>query len=147
MPYYRVTRMGCGGLFVRVVLLAMMGILALVCIGNRSWIEHQAADAIYGDRLAIHAGSSFRPGVSAVEDGVRQTAVLVGGTPHVQVTSPTADWLKAHKDAVCEHKVCTAAATRKSLPGSGGGLAFGSLAGMALFAYMVWTLLVGDDTR
>ena len=146
MPYYRVSRVGCGGLLARVVMLAMLGILALICIGNRGWFEHRAMDAVYGKRLAIHAGSSFHPGVTAMEDGVRQTAVLIGGLPHVRVTGPTPAWLKAHKDAVCKHDVCTAAATRKNLPG-GGGLALSSLAGMALLGYVAWTLLVGDDAR
>jgi hypothetical protein len=146
MPYYRVSRLGCGGLVARVVMLVMLGILALICIGNRGWIEQRALHAVYGNRPAIHTGGSFRPGMSAVEDGVRQTAVLIGGVPHIRVTKPTKDWLKGHKDAICKHDVCTALATKAHLPDAGGGgLALGSLLGLALLGYIVWILVAGDE--
>ncbi len=147
MPYYRVSRLGCGGLLARVVMLVMVGIVGLICIGNRGWIEQRAIRAVYGKQLAIHSGSSFRPGVSAMEDGVRQTAVLIGGVPHVQVTKPTQAWLKAHKDAVCKHEVCTAVATPKNLPGGAGGMALSSLLGVALIGWVAWAVITGDDSR
>jgi hypothetical protein len=144
MSYYRVSRLGCGGLLARSVLVVMMGIVALICVANRSWIEGKALNAFYGNRPQIHLGEQFTPGATAVEDGLRQTAVLIGGAPHVRVTSPTADWLRNHKDAVCKHDVCTAAATRAKFAGSGGIDFVGALAGL-LLCFIVWTVLTEDD--
>ncbi|MCO6009171.1 hypothetical protein NE236_29800 [Actinoallomurus purpureus] len=124
-----------------------MGIVALICIANRSWFEAKAVDAIYKDRRAIHVGKDFRPGATALEDGVRQTAVLVGRAPHVRVTSPTAVWLKHHKDAVCKRDVCTAAATPLKFVG-GVGIGLGTLGAMLVVLVIGWTLLFDDrDSR
>jgi hypothetical protein len=141
MPYYRVSRMSCGGLLAQIVLVVILGIVGLICFANRSWFEAKAINAVYGDGSKIHAGAAFRPGATAVEDGVRQTAVLVAGAPHVQVTSPTAKWREHHKDAVCGHGVCTAAATSKSF---GSGTVVGTMLGGILLSYVVWIMVVGD---
>lgn len=144
MPYYRAGRMGCGGMLARSVLLMLLMIIGLVCVANRSWFEAKARTSIYGSRPEIHAGKLFRPGASAMEDGVLQTAVLIGGTPHIRVTSPTVAWLHHHKDAVCRNGTCTAVATPKSFLGSGGVTIGMVLAGL-LAGYVMWTLIVGDD--
>ncbi|MEV5751294.1 hypothetical protein AB0L00_26025 [Actinoallomurus sp. NPDC052308] len=143
MPYYRARRLGCGGVLVGAGFVALMGIVALICIANRSWFEGKVTNAIYGDRRAIHLGKEFKPGATAEEDGVRQTAVLIDRAPHVRVTSPPDKWLKNHKDAVCKHDVCTAAATPlKSVGGVGIGL--GGLAAMGVVVYAVYSLLFDD---
>lgn len=124
-------------------MLVFLGIVALLCIANRSWIEDRTIGMINSSQPGIHAGTSFKPGVSAVEDGVRQTAVLIRGVPHVQVTSPPRTWLDHHKDAVCTHNVCVATATSRS---SGGG-AVGDLAALLaalLFGWIVWIMVVDD---
>ncbi|MBO2465330.1 hypothetical protein [Actinomadura violacea] len=140
MPLLRAAR-GCGGLVVRIVLVAMLAVAALVCVANRSWIEGKALDAVYQGRPKIHAGGHFAPGAGADEDGVRQTAVLIHGKQSVRVTSPTERWRRRHKDAVCDHGVCTAAATREKFLGAGGVDIMGILGGL-LVCYIVWVLLV-----
>ncbi|MGI8330941.1 hypothetical protein ACRYCC_13325 [Actinomadura scrupuli] len=146
MPYYRVSRMSCGGLLAQIVLVVILGVVGLICFANRSWFEAKAINAVYGDSSKIHAGAAFRPGATAVEDGVRQTAVLIAGAPHVQVSSPTAEWRERHKDAVCSHGICTAAATPKSFgSGFGSGTVFGGLLGGLLLSYVVWVMVVGDS--
>lgn len=145
MPYYRVTRMSFGIVLARVVLALFLGIAGLVCIANRAWFEGQAMNAIYGDGARIHLGSSFQPGASAIEDGVRQTAVLIGGKPHIKVISPSALWHAHHPDAVCTRNVCTAAATSKTFVRAAGGL--GSVLGVLLFGYIIWVVVAGDMPR
>lgn len=144
MPYYRVNRIGCGGIITRIVLVVMLGIVVLVCIANRAWLTKQAVDAIYGDRPEIHAGEYFTPGASAEEDGVRQTAVMIHGVPHVRVKSPSHQWRDAHKDATCDHDVCTARATKGSFFGEGGFSLVG-LGAVLLMGYFVWLFLFYDD--
>jgi hypothetical protein len=119
-------------------------VVGLVCVANRSWFEARVRKAIYGNRPEIHAGRLFRPGASAVEDGVFQTAVLIGGKPYVRVTSPTEAWRRHHKDAVCHKGTCTAAATPKNFLGSGG-VTIGVVLACLLGGYAMWTLIVGDD--
>jgi hypothetical protein len=143
MSYYRATRLGCRGLLARGVLVGMLGLAVLVFVANRSWFETKALNRIYGNRPAIHVGKQFTPGASAVEDGVRQTAVLVGGTPHVRVTSPTTEWLRRHKDALCDDGGCIAAATSKKFAG-GGGLDLGTALAALLVCFLGWTLLTDD---
>jgi hypothetical protein len=142
MPYYRASRMSCGGVLARVVLMFILGAVGLICFANRSWFEAQAVNAMYGDSSRIHAGAAFRPGATAVEDGVRQTAVLIAGTAHIQASSPPAAWRNHHKDAVCSHNLCTAAATPK---GFGAGPVYGTLLGGLLFAYILWIMVTGDS--
>ncbi|WP_433183074.1 hypothetical protein [Actinoallomurus sp. CA-150999] len=143
MPYYRVKRLGCGGLLIRSAFVALVGIVALICIANRSWFEAKAVNALYGDRRAIHLGKEFRPGATAFEDGVRQTAVLVDHDPHIRVESPTATWLRHHRDAVCKHDVCTAAATPlKNFVGVGIGMS--AVLAMLVVLFAGWTLLSDD---
>lgn len=143
MSLFRAGR-GCGGLVARIVLVAMLAIVGLICVANRSWIEAKAINAIYGGRPQIHAGKYFEPGATVKEDGVRQTAVLVKGKPHVRVTSPTPEWRRQHKDATCKDDVCTAPATEEKFLGSGGIDLVGILAGL-LVCYLVWVLLVDND--
>jgi hypothetical protein len=126
----------------RIVLVVILAVIGLICFANRSWFEARAINAMYGDASKIHAGAAFQPGASAIEDGVRQTAVLVKGAPHVQVTSPTAAWREHHKDAVCVRNVCTAPASPKSL---GSVPVVGSMLGGLLLAYVVWVMVVGDS--
>jgi hypothetical protein len=146
MRYSRFGGLGCGGVIMRGLLVSMLGIVALICIANRSWFEAKAIDAMYGERARIHQGEQFKPGAVVTEDGVRQTAVLVKGVPHVRVTSPTEEWRDEHKDAECERDVCTAPATKLSpLPGGATGGVTGLLAAL-LMIYVVWTLLMGDDS-
>ena len=144
MPYYRIRRIGCGGLIGRIVLLLILGVVALICLANRSWFENRALDMLYGTTPKIHAGKAFHPGASAVEDGMRQTAVLVHGLPHVQVAAPPSQaWMSHHKDAVCKHDVCVAVATSKNF--AGGQLGIGSVLAALLGGYIMWILVVGDD--
>jgi hypothetical protein len=140
MPVLRAAR-GCGSLVVRIVLVAVLAVVALVCAANRSWIEANALDAVYQGRPKIHTGEHFTPGAAAEEDGVRQTAVLIHGKPHVRASSPTGRWRSHHKDAICDHDVCTAAATHEKFVGEGGVGIAGVLAGL-LVCYLVWVLLV-----
>jgi hypothetical protein len=144
MPYYRVTRLGCGGILIRSGFVVLLGIAALICVANRSWFEAKAVNAVYGDQRKIHLGENFRPGAAAVEDGVRQTAVLIGRAPHVRVTTPTAAWLRHHKDAVCHHGVCTAAATPKRFMGRRVSISVSTVLAMLLVAFIIWTLLTED---
>lgn len=144
MPYTRAGRGGCGGLIVRIVTVMMLAIVALVLVANRSWVEGKVLNRLYDGRPEIHAGKHFRPGATAVEDGVTQTAVLIHGEPHVRVSSPTALWRADHKDATCHDGVCTAAATRKSFSG-GGGVDLVGIGAVALVIYLVWVLLVDND--
>lgn len=140
MPYYRSSRLGCNGVIARCVLVAMMGIVALICIANWSWFEGRTLEALYGDRPKIHLGEHFKQGASAVEDGVRQTAILVDGKQFVQVKRPTPEWRRKHKDAVCQRGTCTAAATPGKFTGSGSWSIGALLAGL-LFGWIVWTLI------
>lgn len=143
MPLLRAAR-GCGSLVVRIVLVAMLAVVALICVANRSWITAKALDAVYQGRPKIHAGEHFSPGAAAEEDGVRQTAVLIHGKQYVRVSSPTEQWRRHHKDAICDHDVCTAAATHMKFAGEGGVSVVGILAGL-LVCYFVWILLVDTD--
>ncbi|GAA3973973.1 hypothetical protein GCM10023085_65570 [Actinomadura viridis] len=127
---------GCGTLVARVVLVVM---LAITAFASRSWFEGKALDAIYGNRPRIHAGDHFEPGATAVEDGVRQTAVLIRDVPHVRVTSPTPEWRRNHKDAKCDDGVCTARATHEKYLG---GIDLMSVLAGLLVCYLVWILLV-----
>lgn len=140
------TRIGCGGVIARAVLVMMVGIVALICIADRSWFENRIANALYGDRPEIHLGRQFRPGATAVEDGVRQTAVTIRGVPSVRVTAPTGVWRRHHRDAVCANGRCTARATAKRFPGAAG-IGLGGLLAALLAGYIAWTVLVGDDDR
>lgn len=137
-------RTGCGGCLARVVLLVMLAIVVLICVANRSWLHEKILNAMYDGRPQIHAGEYFRPGASAVEDGVRQTAVMIDGKPHVKVTEPTKEWLRKHKDAECKDDVCTAAATHEEFSGAGG-IDIGTILAGLLVCYIFWVLVVGDD--
>ena len=137
-------RTGCVGCLGRIVLLVMLGIVVLICVANRAWLHEKALNAIYDDRPQIHAGKYFNPGGSAVEDGVRQTAVLIDGKPHVRVESPTDEWHKNHKDAKCKDDVCTAAATPEEFVGAGG-IDIGAIIAGLLVCYLFWIIVVGDD--
>jgi hypothetical protein len=137
-------RLGCGGVVARGVLIAMMGVVVLICIANRSWFEARAMNALYQHRPEIHVGGQFKPGASAVEDGVRQTAVMVGTVPSVRVSAPTAAWKRHHPDAVCADGSCTARATAKKFAGAAGVGLTTVLAGL-LVCYVVWVLLAGDE--
>jgi hypothetical protein len=140
------SRVGCGGFVARAALIMMVGIVALICVANRSWFESKILNAMYGHRPEIHLGKQFRPGSTAVEDGVRQTAIMIRGVPHVRVTAPTAAWRRHHQDAVCTQDACTAQATAKWFPGAAG-VGLGGLLAALLAGYIVWTVLVGDDNR
>lgn len=144
MPYYRVNRAGCGGIITKIVLVVLLGVVVLVAVANRSWIQGLVINGIYDDRPKIHAGEYFTPGAKAVEDGVRQTAVLVHGAPHVRAVSPPHEWRDAHKDASCRHDVCTARATEGHFFGAGGTSVVGLLA-FLLVGYIVWLFLFYDD--
>lgn len=144
MPLIRAGR-GCGALIVHVVLVATLGIVALSCVANRSWIEEKIVSAVYQDRPKIHAGERFTPGATAREDGVRQTAVLVHGDPHVRVTSPTKRWRANHEDATCRGDVCTAAATPQDFLGEDG-IDIAALPAGLLACYLVWALLIDNDS-
>ncbi|HEY8480766.1 MAG TPA: hypothetical protein VIL71_13155 [Spirillospora sp.] len=123
----------------------MLATVVLILVANRSWVHKKIINAMYDGRPQIHAGKYFRPGASAEEDGVRQTAVLIDGKPHVQVTKPTKEWHAHHKDAKCKGDVCTAAATPESFPGAGG-IDIASIAAMLLVLYIFWVLVIdGDD--
>ncbi|WP_143227012.1 hypothetical protein [Actinomadura mexicana] len=122
----------------------MMGIVLIICVANRSWLQAKAVNAIYEGRPRIHAGKYFEPGATAMEDGVRQTAVLIKDKPHVRVTSPPDEWREKHEDAKCKGKVCTAAATRESFTG-GGAIDIGSILAGLLLCYFIWLLINGDD--
>jgi hypothetical protein len=143
MPYYSGRTLGCGGVLARAVVIMMLGVVGLICFANRSWFAAKAIDTIYGQRSAIHLGRAFRPGATAVEDGVRQTAVSIAGRPYVRVTSPTAAWRRDHRDAVCERHVCTAAATpRRSASGRTVGI--GTALGVILAAIVFWLVIMDD---
>lgn len=144
MFYRRSAGLGCFGLIARIVLLVMMGIVLIICVANRSWLQAKAVNAIYEGRPQIHAGKYFEPGATAVEDGVRQTAVLIKDKPHVRVTSPPDEWREKHDDAKCKGKVCTAAATHESFTGGGAIDIGGVLAGL-LLCYFIWLMINGDD--
>ena len=144
VPYYRVNRVGCGGIITKIVLVVLLGVAALVAVANRSWLEGLAINAIYDDRPKIHAGAYFTPGASAVEDGMRQTAVLIDGAPHVRVTSPPRAWRSERKDVKCADHVCTARATKGDFLGAGGMSLVGLLA-LLLVGYFVWLFLFYDD--
>lgn len=137
-------RTGCVGCLGRIVLLVMLGFVVLICVANRAWLHEKALNAIYDDRPQIHAGKYFNPGGSAVEDGVRQHAVLIDGKPHVRVESPPDAWHANHKDAKCKDDVCTAAAKPEDFVGAGGIDIGGIIAGL-LLCYIVWILIIGDD--
>ncbi|NDU71658.1 hypothetical protein GWI34_03310 [Actinomadura sp. DSM 109109] len=126
------------------MLVVMMGIVLIICLANRSWLQEKAVNAIYEDRPKIHAGKYFEPGASAVEDGVLQTAVMIRDKPHVRVKSPPEEWMDAHDDAKCKDKVCTAAATKKKFTG-GGAIDIGSVLAGLLLCYFIWLLINGDD--
>ncbi|MEV0662613.1 hypothetical protein ACIBI3_22820 [Actinomadura luteofluorescens] len=144
MFYRRSAGLGCIGLIARVVLLVMMGIVLIICVANRSWLQAKAVNAIYENRPQIHAGKYFKPGATAVEDGVRQTAVLIDDKPHVRVESPPEEWLDKHKGAKCKRHVCTALATHEKFNG-GGAIDIGSVLAGLLLCYFVWLLINGDD--
>jgi hypothetical protein len=136
--------LGCIGLIARIVLIVMMGIVLIICVANRSWLQEKAVNAIYDDRPRIHAGKYFEPGATAVEDGVEQTAVMIDDKPHVRVKSPPDEWLDEHRGAECKNHVCTAPATRESFTG-GGAIDIGSVLAGLLLCYFVWLLINGDD--
>lgn len=142
--YRRSTGLGCIGLMARIVLLVMMGIVLIICVANRSWLQAKAVNAIYEDRPKIHAGKYFEPGATAVEDGVRQEAVLIDEKPYVRVKSPPDEWREKHKGAKCKNRVCTAPATRESFTG-GGAIDIGSVLAGLLLLYFIWLLFNGDD--
>jgi hypothetical protein len=145
MRAYRVGRVGCGGLLFRAALLTTLLVAALICVANRSWFEDRLVTAMHGDRPKIHLGARFEPGATVTEDGVRQTAVLIDGAPHVRVESPNPEWRRHHKDARCKGDICTAAATHADFRG-GAGLALGGLLAALLAGYIAWTLIVGDHS-
>ncbi|NYE11447.1 hypothetical protein [Actinomadura citrea] len=122
----------------------MMGIVLIICVANRSWLQAKAVNAIYENRPQIHAGKYFEPGATAVEDGVRQTAVLIKDKPYVRVTSPPDEWREKHEDAKCKGRVCTAPATHESFTG-GGAIDIGSVLAGLLLCYFIWLLINGDD--
>ncbi|GGT76266.1 hypothetical protein GCM10010177_37970 [Actinomadura citrea] len=144
MFYRRSPGLGCFGLIARIILLVMMGIVLIICVANRSWLQAKAVNAIYENRPQIHAGKYFEPGATAVEDGVRQTAVLIKDKPYVRVTSPPDEWREKHEDAKCKGRVCTAPATHESFTG-GGAIDIGSVLAGLLLCYFIWLLINGDD--
>lgn len=135
---------GCGGWLAHAILMVTMAILALVCFAGRGWIEDKIVSEVYGQRPKIHAGKHFEPGATAVEDGERQTALLIGGKPHVKVTSPPREWLDKHRDARCKRDVCTARATPARFLGANG-FSLTALLAALMVCYITWVLIIGDD--
>jgi hypothetical protein len=144
VPYTRISRAGCGGLLARIVMIVFLGIVALICIANRSSIETRVTNALHGNRPKIHAGPHFTPGTTATEDGVKQTAVIINHTPHIQAISPPAAWHQNHPDAICTKQTCIAKATPKTFPTTRATDLTTALA-LLLLTFVTWTLIKGDS--
>lgn len=135
-------RIGCIGVLAQVVIVVFLGIVALICVANRTWFHEQALEMMHGEKAKLYAGPTFEPGAVVQENGMRLEAVMKDDKPYVSVANPTDAWRDEHKDADCDRKVCLVPASSMGLAANIGYA--GSLLSVALAGWIMWTLIVGD---